>query len=270
MARIVAVYSMKGGVGKTTIAANLAYASAAGSSLKTLLWDIDAQGAASFLFAQGRPGGKAKRLFSRDVEPSALIAPTKWPGLDLLAADLSLRHLDQTLTEAEKPNRLRKLLQTLTESYDRIILDCPPGLGEISDQLFRAVDVMVVPVPPTPLAMRSLTLVEEHLTRNHTRKPILLPVLSMVDRRKTMHREFASAHADWPLIPQASIVERMALERAPLASYAASSPAAKAFGALWLAVEAELGAASAPKAKEQDRALARIPKAAKRKSTKGH
>ena len=79
MVKIVAVYSMKGGVGKTTIAANLAYASAATSSLKTLLWDIDAQGAASFLFAQERPGGKAKRLFSRDVEPSQLIEPTRWP-----------------------------------------------------------------------------------------------------------------------------------------------------------------------------------------------
>ena len=267
MVKIVAVYSMKGGVGKTTIAANLAYASAATSSLKTLLWDIDAQGAASFLFAQERPGGKAKRLFSRDVEPSQLIEPTRWPGLDLLAADLSLRHLDQTLTEAEKPNRLRKLLQLLTSSYDRIILDCPPGLGEISDQLFRAVDIIVVPVPPTPLAMRSLTLVEEHLDRNHTRKPILLPVLSMLDRRKTMHREFAAAHANWPVIPQASIVERMALECAPLATYAASTPAAKAFVELWQAVETSLGATAGPKVKDSGRALARIPKASKRKRT---
>ena len=270
MARIIAVYSMKGGVGKTTIAANLAYASATTSGHKTLLWDIDAQGAASFLYAQERPGGKAKRLFSRDIEPSQLIAPTRWPGLDLLAADLTLRHLDQTLSEAEKPNRLRKLLQSLPAKYDRIILDCPPGLGEISDQVFRAADLIVVPVLPTPLALRSLTMVEEHLTRNHTRQPILLPVLSMVDRRKAMHREFVAAHCDWPVIPQASIVERMALERAPLASYAASSPAAKAFGALWLAVEAELNAAPAPKPKDSDRALARIPKAAKRKPAKGH
>ena len=261
---------MNGGVGKTTIAANLAYASAVTGSLKTLLWDIDAQGAASFLYAQERPEGKAKRLFSRDVEPAALIAPTRWPGLDLLAADFSLRHLDQTLTEAEKPNRLRKLLQSLTGSYDRIILDCPPGLGEISDQVFRGADMIVVPVPPTPLALRSLALMEDHLARNHKRQPIVLPVLSMLDRRKTMHREFAEAHADWPVIPQASVVERMALELAPLASYAGSSPAAKAFAALWLAVEEGLNAANAPKAKEPDRALARIPKAAKRKLAKGH
>jgi hypothetical protein len=81
-----------------------------------------------------------------------------------------------------------------------------------------------------------------------------------------MHREFAAAHADWPVIPQASIVERMALECAPLATYAASTPAAKAFAALWLAVEAGLGAATQPKAKESGRALARIPKASKRKT----
>ena len=79
--------------------------------------------------------------------------------------------LDQTLAEAEKPNRLRKLLQSLAPQYDRIILDCPPGLGEISDQVFRAADLIVVPVPPTPLAMRSLVLVEEHLARGHSRQP---------------------------------------------------------------------------------------------------
>jgi chromosome partitioning protein len=273
LAKIVAVYSMKGGVGKTTIAANLAYASATNASLKTLLWDIDAQGAASFLLGQESPDGKAKRLFSREVEPSALITPTRWSGLDLLAADISLRHLDQTLSEADKPRRLRKLIQKLSPFYDRILLDCPPGLGEISDQMFRAVDLIVVPVPPSPLAMRSLTLIEEHLERHHTRKPQLFPVLSMLDRRKTMHRAFVAAHPDWPIIPQASMVERMTLERAPLASYAARSPAASAFAALWQQVEGALNAARGPDtepdmAPKPSRALARIPSAAKRKSGK--
>lgn len=240
MANIIAVYSMKGGVGKSTIAVNLGYCSAAQSSWRTLLWDIDAQGAASFLLEQDRPLSKAKRVFSREVEPSALVEPTRWPGLDLLAGDMSLRHLDRTLSDAEKPKRLRKLLQTLAPAYDRIILDCPPGLGEVSDQLFRAVDLIVVPVPPTPLALRSLAQVQEHLDRNHGRKPQLLPVISMVDRRKTLHREFVAAHPDWPVIPHASVVERMAVERSPLAAYARNSPAAKAMSELWSATEKQL------------------------------
>ena len=158
MTKIVAVYSMKGGVGKTTLAVNLAYCSASHSSRRTLLWDIDAQGASSFLFGQERPLSKASRVFSREVEPSALVEPTRWPRLDLLAADMSLRHLETTFSDLEKPKRLRKLVQTLAPAYDRIILDCPPGLGEISDQLFRAVDIIIVPVAPTPLALRSLAL----------------------------------------------------------------------------------------------------------------
>lgn len=263
MARIIGVYSMKGGVGKTTIAANLAYGLAADLGLKTLLWDIDAQGAASFLFGQERTGSKAKRVFSREVEPSALIAPTRWPGLDLLAADLSLRHLDRSLSEAEKPKRLRKLLQSLAAAYDRIVLDCPPGLGEISDQLFRAVDLVVVPVPPTPLALRSLVQVEEHLERNHERRPKLLPVISMVDRRKTMHREFVAAHPGWPSLPHASVVERMAMERAPLAVYAGGSPAARAFAELKSEVEANLIARPDSKLKPSASKLARIPKSAR-------
>ncbi len=257
---MIAVYSMKGGVGKTTIAANLAYGLAADLGLRTLLWDIDAQGAASFLFSQERTENKAKRVFSRELEPSALIAPTRWPGLDLLAADLSLRHLDRALSEAEKPKRLRKLLQSLASTYDRIVLDCPPGLGEISDQLFRAVDLVVIPVPPTPLALRSLVQVEDHIERHHERRPKLLPVTSMVDRRKAMHREFVAAHPAWPAIPQASVVERMALERAPLAAYAGKSAAARAFALLTSEVEANLIVRPESKQRSAATKLAWIPK----------
>ena len=195
-----------------------------------MLWDLDAQGAAAFLLGQDHTRAIASRIFSREVEPSKLVEPTRWPGLSLLAADLSLRHLDRALAEVEKPKRLRKLLHSLGPSYDLIILDCPPGLGEISDQIFRAVDLIVVPVQPTPLAQRSLTQIQEHLDEYHGRKPPLLPVFSMVDRRKRLHREMLAAHPDWPAVPHASVIERMAVEHAPVMDFARSSPASTAVG----------------------------------------
>jgi chromosome partitioning protein len=260
MTKTVAVYSMKGGVGKTTLAANLAYCSAVKSHLQTLIWDIDAQGAASFLFGLEQAPTKVKRIFSRDIEPAALVVPTQWPQLDLLGADLSLRRLDQMLSDTEKPKWLRKLLQTLPAKYARIILDCPPGLGEISDQLFRAADLIVVPVPPSPLALRSFEQVKDHIERNHERRPLLLPVITMVDRRKTLHREFVAEHSGWPVIPHASIVERMAVMRSPVTAYAPRSPAAAAFGNLWDIVEGHLAPQPKEPAPAPGRKLARIPK----------
>jgi chromosome partitioning protein len=257
MTQVVAVYSMKGGVGKTTIAVNLAYCSAALGGRRTLLWEIDAQGAASFLLGREKRSTKARRVFSREVEPADLIEPTDWPGLDLLGADLSLRHIDRTLSEAEKPKRLRKLLQGLSGEYDRIFLDCPPGLGELSDQVFRAADLIVVPVPPTPLALRSLDQVREHIDQDHAGKPPLMPVFSMVDRRKKLHRELAGEHTDWPVIPQASAIERMSIDRKPLAASASNSNAARVMTGLWHQVERQLEN-PAPKSGRNSK-LARIP-----------
>lgn len=164
--------------------------------------------------------------------------PTSWPGLDLIAADLSLRHLESDLAEADKPKRLRKLLRSLDGGYDQVILDCPPGMGEISEQTFRAVDMIVAPVEPTPLALRSLALVEAHLAQLGGRKPDLLPVLSRVDRRKRLHRELVGQYPDWPVIPHASAVERMAVEQAPVVQFAKNSPASKALAAIWESLDA--------------------------------
>lgn len=244
MAVILAVYSMKGGVGKTTLAVNLAYCAAARSGLRTLLWDVDAQGAASYLCAEEQPRALAKRMFLREIEPQALVTPTRWPQLDLLAADLSLRHLDQTLSDLKKPKRLRRILQTLSPNHDLIVLDLPPGLGELSDQLFRAADIIVVPVVPTPLAMRTLALVEDHLGRNHDHRPVLMPVISMADRRRKLHRAFIEEHPQWPVIPQASVVERMAVERSPLLAFAGRSPAAMAIAGLWDEIDRKLASLS--------------------------
>ena len=241
----IAVYSLKGGVGKTTLAVNLAWSAAVQSSRRTLLWDLDPQAASSWLLD---PGGKAKdaaqAVFARDVSPDKLITPTTVPGLDLLRADTSLRGLDQFFFELGKRKRLAKLLGDLNKIYDRIILDCPPGLTETSEQVMRAADLILVPVIPSPLSRRALDEVVAYLAREHGKHAPILPVYSMVDRRRLLHREAIERDATWPVIPMASAIEQMTVRRLPVGAFAASTPAGEAFSKLWTGVERTLSQVS--------------------------
>lgn len=236
----VAVYSPKGGVGKSTCAVNLAYASAQTSKRRTLLWDIDAQGAAGFVLQARRAHEEARRIFSKDIDPANLAHPTAYPNLSVLAADASLRRLEIQFIEEDARKRLRKLIRSLEKRFQRIIIDCPPGVSEISEQVFRAVDLVVVPVPPSTLGMRAFEDAVKHMRAEHRGGPPVLPFLSMTDMRRKLHREMVAAHPDWSTVPYASAVERMASERAPLAAFAPRHPAARAYAELWADVEAQL------------------------------
>ena len=238
--RCIALFSVKGGVGKTALAVNLAHAAATLSGRRTLLWDLDAQGAASWLLkVEPRAGAKARKGLA-EADLADLVQPTAFPNLDVLAADRSLRRLEADLaTEGEK--RLKKALKSLEDRYDRIILDCPPGLTELADQLFRAADLVVVPLIPSPLSTRALVQLTEHLDGEMKSPPPVMPVFSMADRRKGLHREALAAHPDWPMIPYAAAVEAMTLTRTPLLA-GRSSPAATAIAGLWADLERRLTA----------------------------
>ena len=231
---IIAVYSAKGGVGKTTLAVNLAWASAALSNRSTLLWDLDAQGAASFILGHEahKQSARAKITHSGDVR--GLIRPSNIEGVDLLPADDSLRTLDRAFHELDKRKRLAKIVAGLTRDYQTILIDCPPGLTDTSDQILRAADLVVVPVIPSPLSQRSLDVIKDYVAGKKGPKVTLAPVFSMVDRRRAIHQSALERHKGWPAIPMASAYERMSELRAPIGEIMPrSSLPVEAVATLW-------------------------------------
>lgn len=237
--RTLAVYNLKGGVGKTATAVNLAFLAAV-EGRRTLLWDLDAQGAASF-YLRVKPkikGGKKLLRGERDLIEA--IHPTEFDGLDLLPSDLSYRRFDLVLDGAKKPEQhLARLIEPLEVEYDLVVLDCPPSVSLLSEAVLHAADVLLVPVIPTTLSLRTLEQIERFVADKGPRKLRLAPFFCMVDGRKSLHRDLTARPADHnpaflhASIPYASVVERMGLARAPLPAWAPTSPACSAYLALW-------------------------------------
>ncbi|HEY1604587.1 MAG TPA: ParA family protein [Allosphingosinicella sp.] len=237
----VAIYSLKGGVGKTTLAVNLAWTAATLSSRRTLLWDLDPQRGSTYLLGgEDGPSDRARAVFAKAVAPEKLVRPTAFERLSLLPADISLRELDRYLFDLGKKKRLEKLLETLGRTFERVILDCPPGLTETSEQVLRAADVIVVPVIPSPLSQRALDDVVDYLDRKKLGRGAILPVHAMVDRRRTLHLSALEAHPKWPVVPMASAFEAMSGSRMPVGAVSRRGPAAAAVAALWTRIEKRL------------------------------
>ncbi|MGI8809045.1 MAG: ParA family protein [Acidimicrobiales bacterium] len=244
--KVLATYSIKGGVGKTTSAVNLAY-EAARTASRVLVWDLDPQGAATFFFRiRPKVKGGTRRLVGTKGDLLEHVRASDLPGVHVVPADFSLRHLDLHLDDSKRPTeRLAALLAGVEQSYDVALLDCPPSISLASESVFGAADALLVPVIPTTLSSRTLHQLSEFLDDQASR-PILLPYFSMVDSRKRLHRDLmGSLRSEWPgmldtAIPSASVIERMGPERAPVGAYAPSSPAAEAFRGLWADITARL------------------------------
>lgn len=237
----IAVYSVKGGVGKTTFAVNLAWCSATISRRETLLWDLDASNGSGFLLGvDPRKKRTAESIFDLNRTPTKLIQKTDFANLHILPADESIRTLDRQFSKIGKKKRLAKIADGLRKEYDRVIFDCPPVLNELSTQVMRAADLIIVPLPPSPLSTRAFEQVVEEVRGSGKRHPPILPVMSMMDMRRNLHKEALIAHPKWPVVPLASAIEQCAVERKPVGAFAPRSPAARAFAQLWTAIERKL------------------------------
>ena len=251
--RIYATYNIKGGVGKTTTAVNLAYL-AAESGLRTVLWDLDPQGAASFMFrVKPKVKGGGRALISGKRRLDHAIKGTDFDNLDLIPADFTYRNMDLLLDlgDAKAPDapggkqarKLARLLAPLAAEYDAVFLDCPPSVSLVSENVLHAADVIVVPLIPTTLSVRTLEQLSGFVGEFKGRRPKILSFFSMVDRRKKLQREIAEkliaerGEVASTVIPALSIIEAMSVERAPVTVFAPASAAARAYRALW----AEIG-----------------------------
>jgi chromosome partitioning protein len=244
--RVAATYSIKGGVGKTSTAVNLAL-EAARNGVRVLVWDLDPQGGATFLLrVRPKLRGGSKRLVGARGELAAHVRGSDLPGVHVVPADFSLRHLDLHLGRGDDPGtRLAALLTPLRDTYDLALLDCPPSISLASESVFGAADALLVPVVPATLASRTLRQLTDFL-QDDARAPRVLPFLSMVDRRRKLQRDLVDQlFAEWPsllptVIPASAVIERMGAERAPVGDFARSAPASRAYRALWADVAGAL------------------------------
>jgi cellulose biosynthesis protein BcsQ len=245
--KIIAVTNIKGGVGKTTTAVNLAFLCAAAGQA-TLLWDLDPQGAATYMLrCEPNESASAKKLVSGKRELPELLVPSGLDRLDVLPADLSYRNFDVHLSARKHPTeRLLKMSRSLRSAYSALFLDCPPGISLLSENVLRAADAVVVPLLPTPLSVRMLDQLRDFVVDNGWTDLALLPFFSMVDRRKSLHHEvIASTRERFPdllatEVPYSSEIERMSLRRAPIPSYAPGSAAGQIYSALWGEIETRM------------------------------
>jgi chromosome partitioning protein len=251
--KIFACYNIKGGVGKTSAAVNLSYLAAREGS-RVLLWDLDPQAAATFLFrVRPRVKGGGKGLIRGTRSFDDAIKATDFDGLDLLPADFTYRNLDLLLDQAKKPSRrLASLLAPLRADYDVIFLDCPPGISLLSESVLRAADMLLVPLIPTTLSVRTLDQLTDFIAGMDGHRPAVLAFFSMIDRRKRLHREiYEQLPHERPdvtatAIPALSLIEQMSVRRAPVTAFAPRTRAALSYVKLWHEAEQRSGLAGPP------------------------
>ncbi len=239
----IAIYNLKGGVGKTASCVNLAYLAAA-DGFKTLIWDVDQQGSSSFYYkVKPKQHTNTKSIFSKENNIKESILKTDFEMLDILPSDNTAQGLDSLQNEMQNgKNKIKNVLKEVQKDYDFIFIDCPPGFTSLSENIFATADVVLMPVIPTTLSIRTYNMVKDYIKERNLDASKMTCFFTMVDLRKTLHNEimeelYKDKRFFQNYIPYLSDVEKMGIHKSPIMEYANSSYAAKCYRELWTEIK---------------------------------
>jgi len=243
MTSTIALFSIKGGVGKTASTVNLAALSAL-HGRRTLIWDLDPQGAATWYLRTEALDGTALKKLLKGKKLHKALRKTPHRNLWLLPSDPRYRDMERVLDDMKHGEfQIAHMLEELYDEFDEIWIDCPPGLSLLADNILRAADILLVPMIPTFLSERTWYQLREHIEKEKIHPQRLHAFLTMVDRRRALHRAFLEQQGKripelWDIeIPYASAVEQMGVDQTPLVYSQPRSPAAQAYFQLWKRID---------------------------------
>ncbi|MCU7836780.1 MAG: AAA family ATPase [gamma proteobacterium symbiont of Taylorina sp.] len=238
--KVVASYSIKGGVGKTAASVNLAYASAKAGN-ETLLIDLDPQGASSFYFrVDANKKSKKSYFFTKKNKLLKNIKGSNYKKLDILPANLSFRNFDIMLNNMGKSKKqLKQILSLLKDEYDLIILDCPPNINLLSENVFNAADLIIVPVIPTTLSERTFQQLLTFFKNNNYNQKKIRAFFSMTQSNNKLHKQtIQSMESNYSnflksVISFSTEIERMGIHREPVLAYASKKHRVQSYRTLF-------------------------------------